>query len=179
MNLLDYFDKNEPRYLHIQGVKSLMQKMVKHLGIDDNLAEQYLLSAELHDIGYSQKLNSVGFHPYDGYVFCKDNDINDLVSKAVLFHSGAYIQVLINNLTDFNQIYLEKAKSLTEEEMELIDILTFCDNHADGRGKFVSLDDRIQDIENRYKGKTSPIHSFYCNVLYYKNLDKKYLYLLK
>lgn len=173
IKLEDYFDKSNLKYSHIMGTHRLMEHLATSLSLTGQLKQDCLDSALLHDIGYSEKVNKTGFHPYDGYVFCMENRLSPAVAKAVLLHSGAMSEMLFKNL-GLESVYLPAIQSLTEQELFVLELTTFCDIHVTLNGCFVSLEDRIKDMSARYEPNSPVMKHVYADLPYFQCIDRKY-----
>ena len=116
---------NNDRLNHIFEVAKLMKEKAELIGLDK---EEMLTLGMLHDIGYefgkNNDHNFVGFQILDKQ--------NYKYAKEVLYHGCP------------NCEYQSKA----------LDLLNFADMHIDKSGKYVSYEQRLEDIKTR-RGESS------------------------
>jgi HD superfamily phosphodiesterase len=168
-----YFDKADSRYAHIESIKNLMENLTTALKLDVKFKGKCLYSAILHDIGYSKKVSKTNFHPYDGYMFCRENNIDISIAKVILLHSGSTVEMLMKNLS-LNNLYFETIRSLNDEEQLMLELLTFCDMRVDSHGNEVTLWQRAAEIEARYDTDSVIMKHILANMPYYLCIDRKY-----
>ena len=119
---------NENRWQHILSVARLMKEKASKLGLDE---EEMFTLGMMHDIGYEFD-ESVAHNRTGGNMLEK---VNYKYHKEVYYHG------------DIEADY----KSLE------LDLLNYCDMHIDGKGNFVSYEDRLKDIAIR-RGENSSGH---------------------
>jgi hypothetical protein len=149
-----YLSPDSARFQHILGVVQCMDNLLPALNVPDAWKMDLLQACYLHDIGYSPKLNHYDFHPLDGAIFAKEKGFSKPVVAAVLFHSCAYETVLETRL-DLLPIY-EENMDLDEKDRTFIDLVTYCDLHTSPTGRFITLEERVQDVVERY-GENHPV----------------------
>lgn len=160
MDNLDYFiSQDTNRYQHIIGVINLAKKIEDQVQFHGDLVTASLY----HDIGYSKKLACTKFHPIDSAIKAQQDNLNDKIINAILCHTGAEGEAkLING--NLMQYY---------ENADLNDLLskflTYCDTHVNSKGEIVSLDDRLNDIYERYDKS----HYVYQNIKQHEKYFKK------
>ena len=119
---------SEDRQKHIISVARLMKEYcVKH-GFDDEYAEDMFYLGILHDIGY---------------------EFGDNVSHMEV---GGNI-LKRQNYKYYNEVMYHGNPNCEYSSKEL-DLLNWADMHIDGKGNFVTFDERLKDIANR-RGKDS------------------------
>lgn len=170
--LAQYIDKKSNRYLHILGVVDEMRILLKDIDANEKKKGELILAAFLHDIGYSEKLKTTGFHPMDGAMFCYRNKLPKRIVSSVMFHSGAYYDAkrMNHNVKSFYEAY---ENTLTKKEKLYIDLITFCDLHRSPKGEKVTFNERMNEIKARYGEKHSVYTSMEDKRLYFEELIKK------
>jgi hypothetical protein len=136
----------DDRWAHVRGVGALAEKLVAELGRDDRLAS----AAWLHDIGYSESVAQTGFHPLDGVRLLASLSAPAEVVSLVAYHSGSEREAEERGLTD------ELAHFDRPSQSDL-DALTFADMTTSHQGAPISVDQRINEILDRYP-PDSPVH---------------------
>ncbi len=116
------------RLIHMCAVANLMKKTAKNLNLNEN--EMFLLGF-LHDVGYE---------------FDKDN--HELAGGKFL---------ATQNYKFFNEV-LFHGEPNCKYHSSALDLLNYCDMHINSAGKFVSFNQRLEDIALRY-GKDSIIYT--------------------
>lgn len=144
------------RYKHTEGVTIKSLDIAKPYALP--LFNTYLVlrSAELHDIGYSDKIpKPTGFHPLDGYLFLKGK-VDIRIASTVLLHTHAASLVRYEHsevYTLFNK-ELNELKDLPKAvDYDLINIVSIADMLTDTRGVKVTMLERYQDVVERYGAK--------------------------
>lgn len=132
------------RWIHVQAVGQLAREIGPAFG---ELEHVLIASAYLHDIGYAPELAITRFHPLDGARYLREEG-HELIARLVAHHSGARIEARLRGLADFELEFPFQASPLD-------DALTFCDLSTSPVGKRVSIDDRVDEIAQRY-GLGSP-----------------------
>lgn len=143
-----------PRYWHSLGVAKLVEELLIRSG---KFSEDCVNAAILHDIGYADKANKVGFHPVDGYRFLKERGWSDAVCQLTLYHSLAHSDYMYNHKNKKLSDYV--GVSISDGVKYYLDILSYADWHTDGQGNLVSVDYRYADILSRH-GEESKVWSF-------------------
>ena len=162
-NLNFFIDKDSKRYNHILGVIKLANDMQIKISLDNN---DLYLAALYHDIGYSEKLHNIGFHPIDSAIKAYQDGVNLNTINAILCHTGAKGEAQLKDVS------LSKYYSNVNEQNLLAKLLTYCDIHVNANGEFVTLEERLDDIFSRYKKN----HLVYINIKnhipYFNEIDK-------
>src|SRR5258708_15120617 len=84
------------RWAHVQGVAATALSLIPVLG---DTTELVVAAAWLHDIGYSPRIASTGFHPLDGARFLRTaRHASDMVCRLVAHHSRAISEADIRGL---------------------------------------------------------------------------------
>lgn len=140
------------RYKHLTGCYELAKELLENVKMDNEVKEKILNSVLLHDIGYSNKLNKTDCHSLDSYNYLKDNYPDVSFYKSILLHGE-----LINYCPEeFKEEIQEVYDSLTDLEFATLIIIDYCDNHVNGYGVRVTVDERWEDIKSRHD-KDSPV----------------------
>jgi hypothetical protein len=130
------------RWLHVQGVVK-QAEWVRTILVEED--QQYLLAAAyLHDIGYAPALRRTGFHPLDGAMYVLKQLGNTRLAALVAHHSEARFEAALRG-------YATELHAFPRERSALADALIYCDLTTDGRGKQVTLKERLADILSRYE----------------------------
>lgn len=156
------------RLKHSLGVKEKMKYMLNKLNIEEKRKKNLLISSELHDIGYSNKIKITGFHPLDGYTYLK-NQLSLEIILPILMHSSAIELVKYEN-NNIMKIYTRKILNIKNYINKFdIDILSYCDATTNSKGENVSLEERYKDISNRYGFLNYRSIIFKNYIIYYRN----------
>lgn len=110
----------EDRLKHILAVARLMKQKANELGLDPK--EMFLLGF-LHDIGYE-------FGEHANHAEIGGNMLNSIhytYTNEIAFHG------IVN--CDFSS--------------KELDLLNWCDMHTNGKGEYVTFEERLSDIKNR------------------------------
>ncbi|MEK2475530.1 HD domain-containing protein [Streptomyces noursei] len=130
------------RWAHSLGVAERARSLGPILDGDAALMEA---AAVLHDIGYSPRIASTGFHPLDGARFLRDQEgMDDRVVRLVAHHSCALLEAEERGLREALE---------TEFELErpaLVDALLFCDMTTTPDGGCTTSQARVAEIGERY-----------------------------
>ncbi|MGG2465634.1 HD domain-containing protein [Streptomyces sp. RGM 3693] len=130
------------RWSHSLGVAERARSLQPILGDDAVLMEA---AAVLHDIGYSPRIASTGFHPLDGARFLRDQEaVDERVVRLVAHHSCALLEAEERGLRE------ELETEFELERPELVDALLFCDMTTTPDGGCTSSAARVAEIVNRY-----------------------------
>jgi hypothetical protein len=137
------------RYEHVVGVAWRARMLAQSLATRES--ETLVAAAWLHDVGYAPALQSSGFHPLDGARYLDRRGFSADVIALVAFHSGARIEAELRGLSG----------TLDDEfgrpDPDLLDFLTFCDMTTGPRGQRMTVDERLEEILERY-GPTDLVH---------------------
>ncbi|MFE9426206.1 HD domain-containing protein [Kitasatospora sp. NPDC006697] len=132
------------RWAHSLGVANRARSLQPILGPDAELLEA---AAVLHDIGYTPKLATTGFHPLDGARFLRDAaGVDDRVVRLVANHSCALLEAEERGGT----LQRELAEEFPLEEPNLVDALIYCDMTTTPDGELTTTPERIAEIVGRY-----------------------------
>jgi hypothetical protein len=129
------------RWSHVQAVAAHAAEVSRDLSLDDAL----VAAAWLHDIGYAPGVVDTGFHPLDGARFLRRSGVCEQVAALVAYHSCAEIEAGVRGLGA--ELVAEFARRADEL---LIDALCYCDMTTGPDGQAVSVDDRLDEIRDRY-----------------------------
>lgn len=130
------------RWAHTRGVAAQAGRLAAVLGDDADLIEA---AAWLHDIGYSPRVISSGFHPLDGARYLRDvENSGDVLCRLVAHHSCAEVEARERGLDD--TLFGE----FPPPRVDLLKVLTYCDMTTGPDGGRVSVGRRIADIRARY-----------------------------
>ncbi|MGW4237854.1 HD domain-containing protein [Streptomyces sp. NPDC004749] len=130
------------RWRHSLGVAERARSLRPILNEDASLLEA---AAVLHDIGYSPRIASTGFHPLDGARFLRDQaGMDERVCRLVAHHSCALMEAEERGLHE------ELATEFELEAPALVDAMIFCDMTTTPDGGQTTSEDRISEIVGRY-----------------------------
>jgi putative nucleotidyltransferase with HDIG domain len=130
------------RWNHSLGVARRARQLRPVLGADSDLMEA---AAILHDVGYSPPIAIEGFHPLDGARFLRlQSEIPERVIRLVAHHSCALLEAEERGLRDALQ------SEFPMEGPALVDALIFCDMLTTPDGKETTVDQRLNEIRERY-----------------------------
>lgn len=140
--------RNEPqRLIHTLSVVNMMKKVLEKQDLTTEIKNKCIQAAYLHDIGYSTDFSFANFHPYDGYVYTKENGWSNDVCQAVLHHTFA--QTLVESIrSDLINEY--KKTEPTANARKMIELVTIADMLTLPDGNPTTVRGRINDIQNRY-----------------------------
>lgn len=128
------------RWLHVQGVAERARQTSWIFNEEDS---SYLLAAAyLHDIGYAPSLKKTGFHPLDGAVYLRSLG-EERLACLVAHHSGAHFEAQLRG-------YISQLNTFPHEQSSVADALTYCDMTTGPTGNHITLQERIDDILQRY-----------------------------
>ncbi|MFI5986377.1 HD domain-containing protein [Streptomyces sp. NPDC051555] len=130
------------RWSHSLGVAQRARSLQGVLGTDAALMEA---AAVLHDVGYSPRIASTGFHPLDGARFLRDQEgVDERVVRLVAHHSCALLEAEERGLKT------ELAAEFELERPALVDALLFCDMTTTPDGGHTTSEARVSEIVGRY-----------------------------
>jgi len=140
------------RWAHSQGVAERASELAPLLA---GRAQLLATAAILHDIGYSSRAKSTGFHPLDGARYLRDvGGFDDKVIKLVAHHSFAVIEA---DLRCLREELLGEFPA--PDDALLMDALVFCDMTTTPDGARTTAPSRIREIASRY-GSDSVVGQF-------------------
>ncbi len=129
------------RWRHVQAVAAEARRLADRAGIEPAAVT---CAAWLHDIGYAQSLHDSGFHPLDGARYLRAHGWDGEICRLVAHHTDAAQRVERQDLAD-----LLNAEFPCIDGIER-DILWTADVTTGPTGERVTLDERIDEIVNRY-----------------------------
>jgi len=131
------------RWAHTRGVVARAEELRPVVDTD---ADLLVAAAALHDIGYTPRLATSGFHPLDGARFLRDeHGADERLVRLVANHSFALLEAEERGLRD----ELASEFPLLEEPL-LVDALVYCDMTTTPDGARTSAPERIAEIISRY-----------------------------
>lgn len=134
-------DELPRRWAHTQGVAARARELAPILG---DRAELIEAAAFLHDIGYSSAVRSTGFHPLDGARYLRDVlGADPVICRLVAHHTGALIEADERGIDRL-------AEEFPVPDQFLLEALTYCDLTAAVDGCQVDVEQRLNEILNRY-----------------------------
>jgi putative nucleotidyltransferase with HDIG domain len=134
-------DELPRRWAHTQGVAARARELATILGDRSELIEA---AAFLHDIGYCSAVRSTGFHPLDGARYLRDVlGADNVICQLVAHHTGALIEADERGIDRL-------AVEFPLPEQSLLESLTYCDLTAAVDGCQVDVEERLNEILNRY-----------------------------
>lgn len=126
------------RWLHVQAVANQARRVAEVVEDGDLL----IAAAYLHDIGYAPELATTGFHPLDGARYVRDEGFPELAS-LVAHHTGARNEALLRGIDGF-------AEEFPYEDSLMLRALTYCDLTTGPDGSRSNVEDRVDEIIQRY-----------------------------
>ena len=129
------------RWRHVGAVAARTEEVTASL---DLRTESLVSAAWLHDVGYSPRVRSTGFHPLDGARYLVAQGVDDRVTELVAHHSFARVEAQLRGLEG------ELLKEFPVPDSELADVLCFCDMTVGPQGQAMTADDRLAEIRERY-----------------------------
>lgn len=107
-------------------------------------ADDLVVAALLHDVGYSPGLVVTGFHPIDGARYLRDVlGVAPRVVNLVAYHSCAAVEAEMRDLTD-------DLAEFDVEDSVLVDGLIYCDMTTTPDGEVTDVGGRLAEITDRY-----------------------------
>lgn len=129
------------RWAHTQGVASRARGLASILGEDAALIES---AAWLHDIGYAETIARVGFHPVDGARYLRgETNADEMICRLVAYHTGAEVEAEVRGLP-------ATTSEFQPPPCGHLEALTYCDMTASVDGQVVDIEQRLDEILERY-----------------------------
>jgi hypothetical protein len=135
------------RWAHVQAVARKAGQVAAVLSAEDG--DVLVAAAFLHDVGYAPSLNRLGFHPVDGAHFLRDHG-QERLACLVAHHSGASFEAEERGLVD-------ELAAFPVEDGPVMDALTFADMTTGPAGQPMTLAQRIEEVQHRYRSD-DPVH---------------------
>ena len=102
-----------------------------------------MAAALLHDVGYSPRIATTGFHPLDGARALESSATSPRLVALVAHHSCAYREAELRGLS-------AELSEWIDEETPLRDALWWADMTTSPHGLPVAFDERLEEIQDRY-----------------------------
>ena len=144
----EYVGQMDDRWAHVSTVGRVVQELLVS-GMNE-VTEDVVCAAWLHDIGYSPAVVVTGFHPLDGAKFLQSAGAPSAVVALVGHHTGAAYEAEERGLAD-------EWRALPCPDADSLDILTMVDLAIGPSGEPELDVDRIAGILSRY-GEGDPVH---------------------
>jgi hypothetical protein len=138
------------RWKHVLGVARRARSVGRIFSDED--ADVLASAAILHDIGYCNSVKVTGFHPLDGAIFLRDQEISTRVCALVAHHSCAYREAELRGLSS-------ELNAWPDEGTSIRDALWWADMTTSPDGGPTNVHDRIEEIHKRY-GKQHLVSTF-------------------
>ena len=135
-----FLERLPRRWRHTLGVACGARKVDQVLEPADRPVLR--AAAYLHDIGYSERLAVLSFHPIDGACWL-DRAGYPRLAGLVAHHSGARYEA------DLRRMGAELASYL-DERSDVSDALAYCDLTTGPDGQPMSLLERLSEVATRY-----------------------------
>jgi putative nucleotidyltransferase with HDIG domain len=135
------------RWTHVQAVADTARSLATVLPAED--ADLLVAAALLHDVGYAPSLNRLGFHAVDGARFLRAQG-HERLARLVAHHSGARFEAEERGL-------VEELAAFPVEDGQVMDALTFADMTTGPAGQPMTLAQRIEEVQGRYRSD-DPVH---------------------
>jgi hypothetical protein len=135
------------RWTHVQVVADKARGVAAVLSAED--ADLLVAAALVHDVGYAPSLNRLGFHAVDGARFLRAQG-QERLACLVAHHPGARFEAEERDL-------VEELAAFPVEDGPVMDALTFADMTTGPAGQPMTLDERIQEVQRRYRSD-DPVH---------------------
>lgn len=133
------------RWAHTQGVAKQATTL---RGVMREYGELLESAAWLHDVGYTGRLATTGFHPLDGARYLRDSGTGDrLLWLLVANHSCAEIEAEARGLAEPLQ---GEFPIVDEHDRWLVAAVTYCDMTTGPDGQPLPVNDRVAEILSRY-----------------------------
>ncbi len=142
IDIRDYLEGDRLNH-SIQCCSHLETVLGRGLTIEEHQA------VELHDIGYSPRCVSTGFHPLDGALYlAATSQFSDTQLYAILMHSDA--EELVKYQSETTQALFHDVLKTINKDNSILELVTLADGITDGKGKLVTPQERVADISKRY-----------------------------
>lgn len=128
------------RWLHTKGVVERAQQVGG--AFDEEYCALLIATAYVHDIGYAPELQVTGFHPLVGAYYLLLHNQERLAS-LVAYHSEAQFEAQLRGLA-------AELNTIPHEHSAIADALTYCDMTTGPTGLYISFEERLEDIFQRY-----------------------------
>ena len=135
------------RWLHVQAVGRSAERLHER-GYD--VSNAVIVSAWLHDIGYSGTVARTGFHPLDGAEWLRQQDAPEGVVALVAHHSGAQFEAEERGLG-------HELAHFSAPDQDELDALTLIDMSTSPTGEQIAVNERLAEILARYP-EEHPVH---------------------
>ena len=129
------------RWTHVQVVADKARGLAAALPAED--ADLLVAAALVHDLGYAPSLNRLGFHAVDGARFLRAQG-QERLACLVAHHSGARFEAEERGL-------VEELAAFPVEDGPVMDALTFADMSSGPAGQPMTLNQRIDEVQRRYR----------------------------
>ena len=135
------------RWTHVQAVADKARGLAAVLPAED--VDLLVAAALVHDVGYAPSLNQLGFHAVDGARFLRAQG-QERLARLVAHHSGARFEAEERGL-------VEELAAFPVEGGPVMDALTFVDMTTGPAGQPMTLAQRIEEVQRRYRSE-DPVH---------------------
>jgi hypothetical protein len=135
------------RWTHVQAVADKARGLAAVLSAEDT--DLLVAAALVHDVGYAPSLNRLGFHAVDGARFLRAQG-QERLACLVAHHSGARFEAEERGL-------VEELAAFPVQDGPVMDALTFADMTIGPAGQPMSLEQRIEEVQRRYRAD-DPVH---------------------
>lgn len=163
------------RLKHTLTVAEQAKKLAEVANLNNEERNLLVMTAYLHDVGYSDKIKFCDFHPLDGSYYLGANGWYNEIRLLTLHHTYA-IGLVETVRTDLLGEYHNPVNALPEHLTKLYQLLLLADMTSDGSGNVVSIEERVKDIGNRYS-LDNPIYKHILLVQDYIKKEKLIKYL--
>ncbi len=152
-SLVKAFDSTPNRFRHVRAVW-LRAVALRSLGLawlDPAMSDRLELAALLHDVGKALDPDDTEPHGFVGARLLDSLGLHD-VAPLVAYHSGARIEAEIRGMSDRDR--------WSDDEPDLLALLTFLDRTTSANGEVVSLAQRRNGITARHGESSMQIRIF-------------------
>jgi HD superfamily phosphodiesterase len=129
------------RLPHVACVARALEDLAA--GANPEISDLVVAAGWLHDIGYAPDIAATGFHPLDGARFLSQEGWPDELVRLVAHHSGAALEAETRGLG-------RELAAFERPDLDSLDVLTFADMTSSPVGERVSVNERLQEILDRY-----------------------------
>lgn len=145
--VLEHFMGDDGNRLnHCKRVVMNMKRLLEYTKLDYATRQKMLMVSTLHDIGYSEIVRISGYHPYDGYLYLRENGWDIGLCNLVLLHS--FSRELAQG--EYPELYHIFMNAERETDSKLIALISLADFTSSSTGEKCTLEERVEDIEARY-----------------------------
>ena len=141
---------------HLLGVSERCRELAQRLGMSRSEIDMATTAGLLHDIGKVHRLARTGWHPLDGGLYLRRAG-EPRLAALVAHHTGALYEAMLLGHDRVLEAY-------PRERSLVADVLAVCDITTRQDGRVVTMEQRLEDIHDRYSTQAIPskaLHVFW------------------